>query len=83
MGSWCQMLVKLHMLRQLSCLPLVPTSAGATAAHPRVPCCCTLPALQQRPTNDDLEAIFYNQAASNTPINKGIKFLRGLGGDKK
>ena len=39
--------------------------------------------MQQRPTNTDLEAIFYNAYAANNPLNRGIKFLRGLGSDDR
>jgi hypothetical protein len=33
---------------------------------------------QERPTPKDLEDIFYNYSASQSPVNKGIGFLKGL-----
>ncbi|GAQ82394.1 hypothetical protein KFL_001100080 [Klebsormidium nitens] len=38
---------------------------------------------KSRPTAKDLEDIFYNYSASQSPVNKGIGFLRGLVGKGK
>ncbi|PSC69981.1 hypothetical protein C2E20_6530 [Micractinium conductrix] len=40
--------------------------------------------MQHRPSNADLETVFYNAYAANNPVNKGIKALRSMvGGDRK
>lgn len=40
--------------------------------------------MTKRPTMQDIELILVNASAANSPINRGIKGLRGLlGADKK
>ncbi|KAI7842867.1 hypothetical protein COHA_003485 [Chlorella ohadii] len=40
--------------------------------------------MSQRPSNADLEAVFYNAYAANNPLNKGIKSITGIfNGGKK
>lgn len=40
--------------------------------------------MQQRPSNTDLEDIFYNAFGVNNPVNRGVKSIRSFltGGDK-
>lgn len=33
---------------------------------------------QRRPSAGEMELAFYNAAASNSPITKGVKFVKGI-----